>query len=149
MVVKTGRFGKFLACPNYPKCKNTKNLDEDGNIVEPTQPEVSDVICDKCGATMVVKTGRYGKFLACPNYPKCKNIVNIDKPEQKADRQTASALSQVRKAAQKDNDVPLDFLRLLGISRLRFRVERAAHRRELPRVRRIPGGKERQERQVI
>ena len=34
---------------------------------------------------MVVKTGRYGKFLACPNYPKCKNIVNIDKPEQKAD----------------------------------------------------------------
>ena len=85
MVVKTGRFGKFLACPNYPKCKNTKNLDEDGNIVEPTQPEVSDVICDKCGATMVVKTGRYGKFLACPNYPKCKNIVNIDKPEQKAD----------------------------------------------------------------
>lgn len=78
MVVKTGRFGKFLACPNYPKCKNTKNLDENGNIAEPNQPEVSDVVCDKCGARMVVKTGKYGKFLACPNYPKCKNIVNID-----------------------------------------------------------------------
>lgn len=39
--------------------------------------EVSDVVCDKCGANMVVRTGKYGKFLACPNYPKCKNIKNI------------------------------------------------------------------------
>ncbi|MCM1367477.1 MAG: type I DNA topoisomerase [Roseburia sp.] len=85
MVVKTGRFGKFLACPNYPKCKNTKNLDENGNIAEPKQPETSDVVCDKCGAKMVVKTGRYGKFLACPNYPKCKNIVNIDPAQNKSD----------------------------------------------------------------
>ena len=78
MVIKTGKFGKFLACPNYPKCKNTKNLDENGNIAEPKQLEVSDVVCSKCGAKMVVKTGRYGKFLACPNYPKCKNIVNLE-----------------------------------------------------------------------
>lgn len=42
------------------------------------EEEVSDVICDKCGAHMVVRTGKYGKFLACPNYPKCKNIKNID-----------------------------------------------------------------------
>ncbi len=40
--------------------------------------EVSDVICDKCGANMVVRNGKYGKFLACPNFPKCKNIKNID-----------------------------------------------------------------------
>lgn len=86
MVVKTGKYGKFLACPNYPKCKNTKNLDENGNIAQPKQPEVSDVICDKCGAKMIVKTGKYGKFLACPNYPKCKNIVNLDNGEgEKAD----------------------------------------------------------------
>lgn len=78
MVIKTGRFGKFLACPNYPKCKNTKNLDENGNIAPPKEQEVSDVICEKCGAKMVVKTGKYGKFLACPNYPKCKNIVNLE-----------------------------------------------------------------------
>ena len=76
MVIKSGRFGKFLACPNYPKCKNTKNLDENGNIVKPKQAEESDVICEKCGAKMIVKTSKYGKFLACPNYPKCKNIVN-------------------------------------------------------------------------
>ncbi|MDE6200462.1 MAG: type I DNA topoisomerase [Clostridiales bacterium] len=78
MVIKTGRFGKFLACPNYPKCKNTKNLDENGNIAQPKEQEVSDVVCEKCGAKMVVKTGKYGKFLACPNYPKCKNIVNLE-----------------------------------------------------------------------
>lgn len=83
MVIKTGRFGRFLACPNYPKCKNTKNLDENGKPIENAEPEQSDVVCEKCGAKMVVKTGRYGKFLACPNYPKCKNIVNIEQPESK------------------------------------------------------------------
>lgn len=85
MVIKTGKFGKFLACPNYPKCKNTKNLDEEGNIAPPKEQEVSDVVCEKCGAKMIVKTGKYGKFLACPNYPKCKNIVNLenkDEPEE-------------------------------------------------------------------
>ena len=41
-------------------------------------PEISDQKCDKCGAYMVVKTGKYGKFLACPNYPTCKNIKSID-----------------------------------------------------------------------
>ncbi len=87
MVIKNGRYGKVLACSDYPKCKNTKNLDEDGNIVEPEPVEVSDVKCDKCGATMIVKTGRYGKFLACPNYPKCKNIISLEKkPEETDDR---------------------------------------------------------------
>lgn len=42
--------------------------------------EVSDVICDKCGARMVIKESKYGKFLACPNYPKCKNIKSLDEP---------------------------------------------------------------------
>ncbi len=86
MIIKTGRYGKFLACPNYPRCKNTKNLDADGNVTELPEAEQSDVVCDKCGATMVVKTGKYGKFLACPNFPKCKNIVNLEKPEDKDEK---------------------------------------------------------------
>ncbi len=45
-----------------------------------TNEELSGVICDKCGATMVIKEGRYGKFLACPNYPECKNIKNFAEP---------------------------------------------------------------------
>jgi DNA topoisomerase-1 len=65
MVVKVGKYGKFLACPNYPDCKNIKSLDE---------PEVSDEKCDKCGADMVYRRGKYGRYLACSNYPQCKNM---------------------------------------------------------------------------
>ena len=64
MIRKNGRYGKFLACSNYPKCSNIRSE----NVEE------SDVICDKCGAKMIYKTGKFGKFLACPNYPKCTNV---------------------------------------------------------------------------
>lgn len=75
MVIRDGRYGKFLACSAYPKCKNTKQLDEKGNIKEKSEPVIveSDVICEKCGAKMIIKDSVRGKFLACPNYPKCKN----------------------------------------------------------------------------
>lgn len=43
--------------------------------------EVSDVICDKCGAQMVIRSGRFGKFLACPNYPTCKNTKPLEEPK--------------------------------------------------------------------
>lgn len=68
MVRKTGKYGKFLACSNYPECSNIKSE----NV------EVSDVPCEKCGALMIYKTGKYGKFLACPNYPKCSFIKPLD-----------------------------------------------------------------------
>lgn len=77
MVYKMGRYGRFLACPGYPECRNVKSVDKDGNVEEKTLGE-SDVKCEKCGRTMVVKKGRYGKFLACPGYPECKNIKSID-----------------------------------------------------------------------
>jgi DNA topoisomerase-1 len=72
MVVKKGRFGKFLACPNYPECKNTMPYNNGKE-----EPKASEVKCDKCGVNMVVKKGRYGEFLACPNYPECKNTKQI------------------------------------------------------------------------
>jgi DNA topoisomerase-1 len=78
MVVKSGRYGKFLACSNYPKCKNTKKILVNGEgQLEVAQDEVSSETCEKCGAPMAIKTGRYGKFLACSNYPKCKNTKRI------------------------------------------------------------------------
>ncbi|PIS05129.1 MAG: type I DNA topoisomerase [Candidatus Buchananbacteria bacterium CG10_big_fil_rev_8_21_14_0_10_42_9] len=76
MVIKMGRFGKFLACTNYPECKNTKNLGSNG---EPEEQKVSDEKCEKCDNPMAVKTGRFGKFLACTNYPECKNTKPIVK----------------------------------------------------------------------
>jgi len=66
MVRKMGRYGKYLACSNYPACSN---------IVGEEAPEVSDTPCPKCGAMMTIKNGRFGKFLACPNYPTCKSTL--------------------------------------------------------------------------
>jgi len=76
MVIKIGRFGKFLACTNYPECKNTKNLNGNG---EKQEEEKSDEKCPKCGKPMVFKQGRYGRFLACSDYPTCKTTKNIVK----------------------------------------------------------------------
>lgn len=68
MVVKWGRNGRFLACPGYPQCKNTKPLEED------REPAETDEVCQLCSKPMVVKTGRYGRFLACSGYPDCRNV---------------------------------------------------------------------------
>lgn len=70
MIVKIGRYGKYLACPNYPNCKNIKPY----SLTEGPE-EVSDVPCDKCGTMMVYRTGPYGKYLKCPNCNANKAIV--------------------------------------------------------------------------
>jgi len=77
MIVKNGRFGKFAACPNYPTCKNTKPLNG-GKSTEKAEGEQSekkvvmaDFKCEKCGGDMVLRSGRYGSFYACANYPTC------------------------------------------------------------------------------
>ncbi len=69
MIRRIGKYGKYLACSNYPKCKN---------IVSESEAEISSTRCPKCGANMVVKSGKYGKFLACPNYPECSQILPAD-----------------------------------------------------------------------
>jgi DNA topoisomerase-1 len=83
MEIKWGRNGKFLACPGYkdePPCKNTQNFErlDDGTIkIVPKIEETTDEKCEKCGSPMVVKTGRFGKFLACSGYPACKTTKAI------------------------------------------------------------------------
>ena len=78
MVIKHGRYGKFLACSGFPTCRNTRPLEADAgkgggdpaaDAKEPLPP------CPKCGATTVRRRGRYGTFVACSAYPKCKTIV--------------------------------------------------------------------------
>ncbi len=75
MIYKNGRFGKFLACPSYPKCRNTKALDKYGSVVvkEAENIELAGFKCELCGGEMVVRRGRYGTFYACANYPICTN----------------------------------------------------------------------------
>ncbi len=73
MIVRWAKSGQFLGCSNYPECKNIKNFkrDEDGTIhVE--EPEHIDEKCPQCGSDLTIKNGRFGKFIACTNYPKCK-----------------------------------------------------------------------------
>ena len=69
MVYKTGRYGRFLACPNFPACRNTKAI-----------VEKIDVPCPKCGSALVKRKGKRGKtFYGCERYPDC-DFVSWDKP---------------------------------------------------------------------
>ena len=85
MIIKLGRFGKFLSCSKYPECKNAKPLEgeegsqekKDSKEVEALKKKFSGKKCDKCGKEMEVKVGRYGPFLGCSDYPDCKNITSI------------------------------------------------------------------------
>ncbi|MBI5970936.1 MAG: type I DNA topoisomerase [Deltaproteobacteria bacterium] len=88
MVIKWGRKGKFLACTGYPECKNTKDFTTDGggNVVPQERVvETTDAVCPKCGSQMAIKSGRFGRFLACTKYPECKSTMpystNIPCPE--------------------------------------------------------------------
>ncbi len=86
MVIKWGRFGKFLACSGYPECKNTKELSGNGNgspdaggngTGDPATGEGQP--CENCGKPMVLKRGRFGPFLACSGYPECRTVVKVAK----------------------------------------------------------------------
>ncbi len=70
MVVRQGRRGPFLACSGYPKCKNAKDVDADGNPVKPLDLGIA---CEKCGGPMNVRRGPRGPFLGCAAYPKCRS----------------------------------------------------------------------------
>jgi len=74
MVIRWGRNGFFLACSSYPDCKNTKEFtrNPDGSIAV-AQSETLGEKCPECGAELVIKNGRYGRFIACTNYPDCKH----------------------------------------------------------------------------
>lgn len=82
MVIKTGRFGPFLGCSNFPECKNIKSMSkgtaEEDEKLKALREEHKDDVCEKCGSPMVIKTGRFGPFLGCSNYPKCKTIKNLN-----------------------------------------------------------------------
>jgi DNA topoisomerase-1 len=73
MVIKWGRYGKFLACSGYPECKNTRQLaGGDGEGGPELHEDVAKEVCPNDGQPMVLKKGRFGPFLACSNYPDCK-----------------------------------------------------------------------------
>ncbi|GAA7805232.1 type I DNA topoisomerase [Helicobacter pylori] len=70
LVKKNSRYGEFIACNNYPKCKYIKQTENANN-------EANQELCEKCGGEMVQKFSRNGAFLACNNYPECKNTKSL------------------------------------------------------------------------
>ncbi|WRG17023.1 type I DNA topoisomerase [Helicobacter pylori] len=70
LVKKNSRYGEFIACNNYPKCKYVKQT-------ENANDEADQELCEKCGGEMVQKFSRNGAFLACNNYPECKNTKSL------------------------------------------------------------------------
>ncbi|MGN8472515.1 type I DNA topoisomerase [Helicobacter pylori] len=70
LVKKNSRYGEFIACNNYPKCKYVKQAETANN-------EATQELCEKCGGEMVQKFSRNGAFLACNNYPECKNTKSL------------------------------------------------------------------------
>ncbi|HSL92331.1 MAG TPA: topoisomerase DNA-binding C4 zinc finger domain-containing protein, partial [Candidatus Limnocylindrales bacterium] len=74
MVIRFGRAGKFLACRNYPECRNTSNFREtpEGKV-ELLPDEEAGVDCDKCGKPMVVRKWKGARYIACSGYPECRN----------------------------------------------------------------------------
>lgn len=75
MVIKIGRFGKFLACTNYPECKNIKSLKEFSG--QSNEPEFTGEKCEKCGSRTIFRVGKFGRFIGCEKYPDCDYIKNI------------------------------------------------------------------------
>lgn len=86
LIIKSGRFGKFLACPNYPECKFTR----------PMPKETLSVPCPKCGGVLVEKTSRNKKiFYGCSNYPEC-DFASWDKPLDKKCELCGSFMTEKR-----------------------------------------------------
>ena len=104
MVVKTGRYGKFLACSNYPKCKNTKKIGSaKGSGGEQAKPTPTGENCEKCGAPLVYRKGRFGPFVACSNYPKCRNTRKMTGPskEEGEEKEEKAAVKKEEPAERK------------------------------------------------
>ncbi len=78
LVKRKGRFGEFIACLNFPKCKYTKNL-ANSNKFEKKEPSKIGIQCPDCGGELVERISKKGKFYGCANYPKC-NFLSKYKP---------------------------------------------------------------------
>lgn len=90
LITRFGKFGKFVGCSGYPECKYMRKIDKDGNTAVAQEPEIVEGrTCPKDDGILVIREGRYGKFISCKNYPKCKFIENIDKP---SDEENSSSI---------------------------------------------------------
>ena len=85
LVIKWGKFGKFIACTGYPECSNTRELPPDPASAEGLSEQDAQEYCENCGREMVLKKGRFGQFYACSGYPDCKTTKQIGGTQKKSD----------------------------------------------------------------
>ena len=95
LVLRKGKYGEFIACSNFPKCKYSRNVAKDNEksvetgttaVAKPKRElKKLDVPCPKCGGEIVERFSRRGKFYGCANYPKCDFISNYEPVAQKCD----------------------------------------------------------------
>ena len=149
MVIKWGRYGKFLACSNYPECKNTRQMaGGEGADTPELHEDVAKEVCPKDGQPMVLKKGRFGPFLACSNYPECKTTKRLVRGEggKLQVEQLAPDRREVPRLRQRPDVAPRSLRRLHRVQQL---PDLQVHQEEgspgdrppLPRVRPGPGGR--------
>ena len=80
--IRLGRNGRFIGCTKYPDCDYTRNLNEDAETAAKAAAEKVGRNCPDCESELVFKQGRYGKFIGCSGYPKCKHIEPLEKPKE-------------------------------------------------------------------
>lgn len=114
MVIRWGKNGEFLACENYPDCRQTMDFkrDTDGKIIPIAreEPQATEEVCEKCGKPMVYKKGKFGQFLACSGYPDCKNIraegTGVKCPMEKCGGELVKKISKKGKVFYACNNYP-------------------------------------------
>lgn len=80
LLIKFGKRGRFVACSGYPDCDYTRNVGETAEQAAEPKQTLIDEPCPKCGSQLAIKTGRYGKFIGCTNYPNCRHMAPLEKP---------------------------------------------------------------------
>jgi DNA topoisomerase-1 len=71
LALRSSKYGKFLGCSNFPKCKYIQKDEED-------VPQLTDKLCPDCGKPMILRNSRRGQFYGCSGFPKCRKIINLD-----------------------------------------------------------------------
>jgi DNA topoisomerase-1 len=80
LAIRLGKHSRFIGCTGYPDCKYTRSMDEDKATAAAASETIDGRNCPDCGGALVLKAGRYGKFIGCSSYPNCKHIESLNKP---------------------------------------------------------------------
>lgn len=80
--IRLGKRDRFIGCTGYPECGYTRAIRENAEEAAQDSEIVEGRTCSDCGGALKIKHGRYGKFIGCANYPKCKHIESLNKPQE-------------------------------------------------------------------